>query len=87
MHESGHGGFGGPMFGPRPMMRPYPRYRSYLGTGVSALVGAAIGTSIASRNRQATNNYYEVFSFCPNCGAKRSNNETSCLNCGSSLIK
>ena len=85
------GGFGGPMFEARPRpMRPYTRYRSYLGTGISALVGAAVGTSIANRNRQSVssnNNYYEVFSFCPNCGTQRSGNSTTCCNCGGSLIK
>lgn len=85
-----------PLHGPHPVMHR-PRYHSYVGTGLSALIGAAIGTTIAnnnsnkqssSSNNQTNNaNYYEVFSYCPNCGTKRNGNEITCNNCGTSLVK
>ena len=91
--HGGHGPHGprGPMFHePRPMFFR-PRMGSYLGTGLSALIGSALGTSIANSSRKNTynnyNNYYEVFSYCPECGTKRNGNSTTCVNCGSSLIK
>lgn len=97
-----HGPHGGMMGGPRgPMFherRPmfYQPRRSYLGTGLSALIGSAIGASIvnnstkqyASKGSSYNNtNYYEVFSYCPECGTKRNGSSTNCVNCGSSLIK
>jgi hypothetical protein len=70
-----------------------PRYRSYLSTGLSALIGAAIGTKIASNTNtgynsanNTGNNYYEVFSYCPSCGAKNNGN-SRCSSCGYSLVK
>lgn len=95
-----HGGmrYGRPPHGPHPMMRR-PRHRSYLGTGLSALAGAAIGTKIANgiSNKKSPNsnnqrnynnsNYYEVFAYCPSCGTKSNGNDTICSNCGASLVK
>lgn len=73
--------------------RPYPYYKgtSLIGTGLTALVagavGAKIGSSIGNKNNTNNASYYEVCSFCPNCGTKRSNGATICSNCGASLIR
>lgn len=78
-----------PIHGLYPMMHHQRRY-SYLGTGLSALVGSAVGTTIVnniSNAKKNNNNCYEVFSYCPNCGTKRDGNSTNCCSCGISLIK
>lgn len=90
-HGGPHGGYRTPMFHePRPIFYRH-RAGSLLSTGLSALIGSAIGTSIANNNsnKQSYNNsnYYEVFSYCPDCGTKRNGSSTNCVNCGSSLIK
>ncbi len=85
--------------GPHPQMYPIRHYASrhpYLKIGISALVGSAIGATIANNvankknmdnTANSSNNTYDVFTYCPNCGTQRAGNNTICSKCGSSLVK